>query len=554
VKAAHALATLAAGLLGAALARPAPVPDAPPSFVDVTEKAGLVWGCGLVAGDWNLVETMGGGGGFLDYDGDGRLDIYLVSNSLEPDPRTGRPAGDALFRNNGDGTFTDMTSRAGIRGQRRGMGLAVGDYDDDGRPDVYVSAHQTGVLYHNEGDGTFRDVTAKAGAENRLWGCSTTFLDYDRDGRLDLFVSNYLEFDPSKPGTSRYPCELIDNYPFCSIVKFQGQPSVLYRNRGDGTFEDASEKAGIASLVGKGMGVVAADLDDDGWIDVFQTNDSAPNFLFKNTGDGRLRDVALEAEVAFDPAGRTTGAMSADAEDVNGDGRLDLLVTNFNSQGTFLHTNAGGMRFVDRGNVVGLGMTMFKYSTFGARFLDLDNDGDLDLFVASGHPFKPVSKVWPEIRYAEPPFLFENEGGRFTNVAPQHGEALRLPHVGRGVAVADYDDDGDPDVLLLCVGEPPRLLRNDGGNRRHWVGIRLVGTRSGRDAIGARVAVTAAGRTQVRARLGGASYLTSSDPRLLFGLGELERVDAIEVRWPSGQVDRLPGVAADRYVTLTEGP
>jgi hypothetical protein len=302
------------------------------------------------------------------------------------------------------------------------------------------------------------------------------------------------------------------------------------------------------------MGVVAADLDDDGWIDVFQTNDSAPNFLFKNTGDGRLRDVALEAEVAFDPAGRTTGAMSADAEDVNGDGRLDLLVTNFNSQGTFLHTNAGGMRFVDRGNVVGLGMTMFKYSTFGARFLDLDNDGDLDLFVASGHPFKPVSKVWPEIRYAEPPFLFENEGGRFTNVAPRRGEALRVSHVGRGVAVADYDDDGDPDVLLLCVGEPPRLLRNDGGNRRHWVGIRLVGTRSGRDAIGARVAVTAAGRTQVRARLGGASYLTSSDPRLLFGLGELERVDAIEVRWPSGQVDRFPGVAADRYVTLTEGP
>jgi hypothetical protein len=211
------------------------------------------------------------------------------------------------------------------------------------------------------------------------------------------------------------------------------------------------------------------------------------------------------------------------------------------------------MRFVDRGNVVGLGMTMFKYSTFGARFLDMDDDGDLDLFVASGHPFKPVSKVWPEIRYAEPPFLFENEGGRFTNVAPRRGEALRVPHVGRGVAVADYDDDGDPDVLLLCVGEPPRLLRNDGGNRNHWLGVRLVGTRSGRDAIGARVAVTAAGRTQVRARLGGASYLTSSDPRLLFGLGAAEKVDAIEVRWPSGHVDRFPGTVANRYVTLTEG-
>jgi hypothetical protein len=541
---------VAAAVLAAALARPAP--GAGPTLVDVTEKAGLTWGCGLVEGEWNLVETMGGGGGFLDYDGDGRLDVFLVASSLSPDLRTGRPAADALFRNNGDGTFSDVTDRAGLRGRRRGMGLAVGDYDDDGWTDVYVSAHTTGVLYHNEGNGTFRDVTEKAGVASRLWGCSTTFLDYDRDGRLDLFVSNYLDYDPSKPGRL-YPCDMIDGYPFCTIAKFQGQPSVLYRNRGDGTFEDASEKAGIARLVGKGMGVVAADLDDDGWIDVFQTNDSSPNFLFRNLGDGRFRDVALEAEVAFDPAGRTTGAMAAEAEDVNEDGRLDLLVTNFNNQGTFLHTNAGGMRFVDRGNSAGLGMAMFKFSTFGARFLDLENDGDPDLFVAAGHPFKPVSRVWPEIRYAEPPFLFENERGRFTNVAPARGEALRAPHVGRGVAVADYDDDGDPDVLLLCVGEPPRLLRNDGDSRNRWLGVRLVGRRSGRDAIGARVAVTAAGRTQVRARLGGASYLTASDPRLLFGLGDAEKVDAIEVRWPSGRVERFAGPAVNRYVTLTEG-
>ena len=543
---------LAGGLLGAVTlpAQTAPVPT--PTYVDVSEKAGLVWGRGLVSGDWNLVETMGGGGGFLDFDGDGRLDVYLVSSSLEPDPRTGRK-GDSLFRNNGDGTFTEVTERAGIRGLRRGMGLAVGDYDDDGRPDMYVSAHGSGVLYHNEGGGRFRDVTARSGVDNRLWGCSTTFLDYDRDGRLDLFVSNYLEFDPTKPGTSRYPCELIDGYPFCTILRFEGQPSVLFRNRGDGTFEDASAKAGIASLVGKGMGVVAADLDDDGWIDVFQTNDSAPNFLFRNLGDGRFRDVALEAEVAFDPSGRTTGAMATDAEDVNGDGRLDLLVTNFNSQGTFLHTNAGGMRFVDRGGIVGLSMATFKHSSFGARFLDYDNDGDPDLFIAAGHPFAPVAKVWPEIRYADPPFLFENEGGRFTNVAADRGEALRASHVGRGVAVGDYDDDGDPDVLLICVGEPVRLLRNDGGNRGGWLGVRLVGTRSGRDAIGARVAVTAGGQTQVRARVGGASYLTASDPRLLFGLGRAARVDAIEVRWPSGQVERFPGTAASRYVTLTEG-
>ncbi len=552
MKGARAALALLAGFLGAGLALPAASGPAPrrPVLVDITEKAGLRWSPGVARGDWNLVETQGGGGGFVDYDGDGWLDVYLVSYSLEPDPRTGRPAGDALFRNNHDGTFTDVTERAGIRGLRRGMGLAVADYDGDGRPDLFVSAHGASVLYHNEGNGTFRDVTAAAGVESRLWGCSTTFLDYDRDGRPDLFVSNYLDYYPGSG--ERYPCEPIDGYPFCSIGRFRGQPSLLYRNRGDGTFEDASARAGIAGLVGKGMGVVAADLDDDGWIDVFQTNDTAPNFLFRNLGDGRFRDVALEAEVAFDPSGRTTGAMGTDAEDVDGDGRLDLLVVNFNNQGTFLQRNQGGMRFVDRGNAVGLGMTMFKFSTFGARFLDYDNDGDADIFVGAGHPFPPVSKVWPEIRYAEPPFLFESEGGRFANVAAE-SEALRVPRVGRGVAVGDFDNDGDPDVLLLCLGEPPRLFRNDGGNRNHWIGFALEGTRSGRDAIGARVAVTAGGRTHARALVGGASYLTSSDPRLLFGLGALARTDAVEVRWPSGHVDRFPGFEADRYVTLTEG-
>jgi hypothetical protein len=520
-------------------------------FVDVTEEAGLRWGIRQLAlRGWNLVETMGGGGGFLDYDGDGWLDVYLVSYSTRPQA-DGRAVGDALYRNNRDGTFTDVTQRAGLRGLRRGMGLAVADYDGDGRSDVFVSAYGESVLYRNQGAGTFRDATAEAGVNNRLWGCSATFLDYDRDGRADLFVSNYLEFEPEKEGS--YPCDMIDEHPFCTIAKFRGQPSVLYRNRGDGSFEDASARAGIATLVGKGMGVVAADLDDDGWVDVFQTNDSAPNFLFRNLGDGRLRDVALEAEVAFDPAGRTTGAMATDAEDVDGDGRLDLLVTNFNAQGTFLHLNQGAMSFTDRGVQLGLSMSLFKVSSFGARFLDYDSDRDPDLFVASGHPFAPVAKVWPDVRYAEPPFLFENEGGRFRDVARERGEALQPPRVGRGVAVADYDNDGDPDVLLLTVGEPPRLLRNDGGNRGGWLGLHLVGTRSGTDAIGARVALTAGGRTQVRARVGGASYLTSSDPRLLFGLGTLGRADEVEVRWPSGHVERLGPVDGGRYVRITEG-
>jgi len=387
--------------------------------------------------------------------------------------------------------------------------------------------------------------------QGKLWGCSATFLDYDRDGMADLFVSNYLEFDAEKPG--RFPCHMYDDYPFCSISKFKGQPSSLFRNRGDGTFEDASGRAGVAAFVGKGMAVVAADLDDDGWIDVFQTNDSAPNFLFRNTGEGGFREVGLEAEVAFDPSGRVTGAMGSDAEDVDGDGRLDLLVTNFNHYGTFLHANAGDMRFVDRGSALGLSMPTFNTSVFGARFLDVDNDGFVDLFMASGHPFLPVSKVWPGVHFSDPPFLFRGDGTRFTNVAPEGGEALRRPHAGRGVAVGDFDNDGDPDVLVLCVGEPPRLLRNDTPRGNHWVGLQLVGTRSGHDAIGARVSVTAAGRVRTRARVGGASYLTASDPRLLFGLGPATRVEAVEVRWPSGLVEAFSGPPIDRYTTLREG-
>jgi hypothetical protein len=521
-------------------------------FTDVTEAAGLTWGIGKVAVQGgNLVETMGGGGGFVDVDGDGWLDVYLVSYSTEPQPGTGKPVGDALFRNNRDGTFSDVTAKAGVAGVRRGMGLAVADYDDDGRPDIYVSGYNTSTLYHNEGGGRLREVTDRAGVRGTLWGCSATFLDYDRDGRPDLFVSNYLEFDPENPG--RYPCRMYDDYPFCTIARFVGQPSVLFRNKGDGTFEDASAASGIAGLVGKGMSVVAADLDDDGWVDVFQTNDSAPNFLFRNTGDGRFREVALEAEVAFDPSGRVTGAMATEAEDVDGDGRLDLLVTNFNHYGTFLHANTGGMRFTDRGSALGLSMPTFNTSVFGARFLDVDNDGFVDLFMASGHPFAPVAKVWPGVHFSDPPFLFVGDGTRFTEVGAEAGEALRRPRAGRGVAVGDLDNDGDPDVLMLCMGEPPRLFRNDGPRRNHWVGLQLVGTRSGRDAIGARVRLTAAGRVRTRAHVGGGSYLTASDPRLLFGLGQATRVDAVEVRWPSGLLERFPGPAVDRYTTLREG-
>ena len=547
-----ALSCLVAASSASLDSSPGAAPVGSPVFSDVTDAAGLHWGIRRVAlRGWNIVETMGGGGGFVDYDGDGRLDIYLVSYSTLPQEGRGGPVGDALYRNNGDGTFADVTGQARIRGNRRGMGLAVGDYDNDGRSDLYVTAYGSSVLYHNEGDGTFRDVTAEAGVDNRKWGCSTTFLDYDRDGRLDIFVSNYLKLEPEDE--ARLPCVMVDEFPFCVIGQIEGVPSVLYRNKGDGTFEDVSVAAGIAALEGRGMGVVAADLDDDGWIDVFQTNDAAPNFLFRNLGNRRFEDVALLAGVAFASHGGTMGAMGTDVEDVDGDGRLDLLVTNFNEFGTYLFGNGGGMLFENLAVVLGLAQPTLKTSTYGARFLDHDNDGLIDLFVAAGHPFFPVSSKWPEVHYADPPFLFVNEGRRFSNVAADRGEALRRSYSGRGVAVADYDNDGDPDVLLLCMTGPPRLLRNDGGNRRHWLGVGLVGTRSGRDAIGAKVTVTAGGRARTRTIAGGGSYLAASDRRLLFGLDGTGSADAIEVRWPSGHVDHVTGVRADQYVTVTEG-
>ena len=531
-----------------------------PTFSDVTAAAGIRWGITRTAlRGWNLVETMGGGGGFVDYDGDGRLDVYLVSYSRERQPPTasvaaeqtdGRPVGDALLRNNGDGTFTDVTAKAGIRGTMRGMGLTVGDYDNDGRPDLYVTGYKAHQLWHNEGDGTFRDATVQAGLDPPpRWGTSAAFFDYDGDGRLDLFVASYLDFDPE----GKLPCDLIDERPFCSIDRFRGSSSVLYRNDGNGAFTDVTTRAGVRRPGAKGMGVVAADFDGDGRVDVFQANDTAPNDLFHNRGDGTFVNVALEAEVAYDPGGRALGAMGVDVDDQDGDGLLDLFVANFTNQANQLFRNSGSGAFRDVARDLGLAAASLPMSGFGARFLDYDNDGRVDLLVANGHPFAPVAKVWPGITYAERPQLFENLGGRYLEVAEGRGGALSRPYVGRGLATADYDNDGDTDVLLLCVGERPRLLRNDGGNRGNWIGVDLVGTSSNRDGVGARVRVTAGGLSRSKVRAGGTSYLSASDPRLLFGLGETPAVEQVEVRWPSGRIERFGAFAARRYVTLKEG-
>lgn len=519
-------------------------------FVDITAKAGIKWNLkALAPGAKYLIETMGGGGGFVDYNGDGLLDIYLVCYSQTPQPIGASKLQDILYRNNGDGTFTDVTASAGIANSMVGMGLTVGDYDNDGSPDLYITGYGASKLYRNNGKGTFTDVTDQAGVDNRHWGTSAAFLDYDNDGYLDLFVCNYLTYDEEN-----LPCTFYDGKPYCSIKNFKGSASRLFHNNGDGTFADVSEKSRIANSIGKGLGVITLDYDNDGRPDIFQANDASANFLFRNKGDGTFSEVALGAGVAFDPNGAARGGMGVDAEDLDGDGYLEIFVANFSGETNALFHNDTDGLFTEVTNKLGLGTISIPLSGFGSRFFDYNNDGLIDLFVHNGHPFEPISRLFPETTYKERPFLFENTGKGFRDVAAEHGPALKKLYAGRGLAVGDIDNDGDSDLLLMNVGEPPVLLRNDGGNTNHWLGINLAGTKSNRDGVGAKVNVTVGGRVRSKQRLGGTSYCSASDQRLLFGLGTASKIDAIEVRWPSGQVTTVKNAFANQYLTIKESP
>lgn len=523
-------------------------PPAPIQFIDITNAAGIKWNLkALAPGAKYLIETMGGGGGFIDYNADGLLDIYLVCYSQTPQPAGASKLADVLYRNNGNGTFTDVTEGAGISNSMQGMGLTVGDYDNDGWPDMYVTGYQTAKLFHNNGNGTFSDVTKRTGVDNNRWGTSAAFFDYDNDGYLDLYVCNYLTYDEED-----LPCTFYEGKPYCLINKFRGSPSRLFHNEHNGTFTDVSEKAGIANPKGKGLGVVALDYDNDGRVDIFQANDAAANFLFHNNGDGTFSEVALEAGVAFDPDGNARGGMGTDAEDLDGDGRLEIFVANFSGQTNALFHNDGDGLFTDRTNKLGLGTISIPMSGFGARFFDYNNDGLVDLFVVNGHPFEPINKFFPETTYTEIPFLFENTGSTFREVGANHGVAIKKTYAGRGLALGDIDNDGDSDLLLMNVGEPPALLQNDGGNRGHWLGVKLIGTKSNRDGIGAKVTIISGPTRLTRERLGGTSYCSASDPRLLFGLGAIQEIDQLLVQWPSGKSSSLKGVRVNQYLTIKE--
>ena len=527
-------------------------PDNAVKLVDVTAAAGIAFRHDNArSAEKYLIETMGAGAAWIDFDNDGWLDLYLVNSAPTKVYKPQRPLGGALYRNNGNGTFTDVTAKAGVTAAGIfGMGVAVGDFDNDGFPDLYVIGFGQSILYHNNRDGTFSDVTAKAKVSNQGgWGSSGAWFDYDHDGRLDLVVANYLDFTPER----NLICQQGGHRSYCHPNKYHGQPAVLYHNNGDGTFSDVSRASGIGSKAGNGLGVVCFDFNGDGWTDVFIANDSMENFLFVNRGNGTFEEVGIAAGVALGEDGKAEAGMGVDAADYDRDGRLDLFVTHLDLELNRLYRNLGDGTFEDATFRSKIGARNFRMSGFGTRFIDYDNDGWRDLFIANGHVLDNIEQFHKDTTHAEPNTMYRNVRGSFADVSSQLGPAMLAPQVGRAAAFADFDNDGDIDILVTSNGGAPRLLRNDGGNRKHWIQLRLIGVRSNRDGIGARVKLTAAGLTQVDEAKGGMSYQAAHDPRLHFGLDSAARIDSIEIRWPSGQVDRLQDVAADQLVTVKEG-
>jgi hypothetical protein len=539
----------AAAWLAAAFAF-AQAPAAPRiHFADATKSAGItfVHASGATPAK-RMFETFGSGVAWIDYDNDGFPDLFFVNGS--PD------APNALYHNNRDGTFTDVTTRSGLAATGAGRlyktGVAVGDYDNDGDLDLLLTAYGPNALYRNNGDGTFTDVTAAAGVAGpaREWSTSAGFADVDRDGRLDLFVANYVDYD-------------VDRNPYCGLQKdgyrmycdpkiFDGTADRLYHNNGDGTFSDVSARAGIANPAGKGLGVTFCDVDRDGWPDIYVANDTVRNFLYRNKGDGTFEDVTYKAAVGFDSNGKPQAGMGVDCGDVNGDGRPDLFVTNFSEELNALYVNVGDGTFEDVSEKPGL-RSAFLPLGFGAKLFDADNDGDLDIYVTNGHVIDNVALYQSKLTYAQPDLVYENTGGDFRDVTAQGGPALRDDRVGRGLAVADYDNDGRLDVVIASLGRPAVLLRNDSpAAGANWLTIRARGHKSNAFGVGATVTITTAAGTQVREIQNTASYLSANDARLHAGLGGASVIRTIEVAWPSGTKQVMENVKVNQVLTIEE--
>lgn len=522
-----------------------------PYFHDATQDAGI----GFVHvnganGEKFVIETVGPGGGFFDYDGDGRLDIYLINGAAVLGTEYDPAPQNALYRNRGDGTFADATEYAGVGDTGYGMGLAVGDADNDGDLDLYVTNFGANVLYRNEGDGTFADVTGAAQVGDEGWGASAAFADIDRDGFVDLYVGNYHNFSYANHRVCAEGGSGLQLY--CGPEAFDGVTDVLYRNEGDGTFADITAAAGLGSAEGKELGVVFGDVDLDGDPDLYLANDKTLNFLYLNDGTGHFAEEALLAGVAYNEDGDVEAGMGVDMGDYDNDGDYDLFVTNFQWETNTLYKNLGDGTFVDETFLAGLGKGSIAYLSWGTRFFDADNDGDRDLFIANGHLESDVEQ-YENATFPQRNQLFLNTGdGRFEEYV-EDGGALSLKRVSRGAAFGDYDDDGDIDVLVANVATAPTLMRNDGASG-HYVRLRLTGRDSNRAGIGARVEVTS-GESQVQTAevRSGASFLSQSDLRLHFGLGTAPSIERVVVHWPSGLVEEYANLGIDQEHQLVEG-
>jgi hypothetical protein len=536
-----------ASLIATVTAAPTSMPAV--QFTNITRKAGIHFHQNAgKAGKKYLPETMGSGVALFDYNNDGKLDILFINSR---DWKAGGPPTlCALYRNNGNGTFTDVTTGSGLGVSMYGMGVSVADYDNDGREDVYITALEGDHLFHNEGGGKFRDVTKQAGINNRNFGTSAAWFDYDRDGKPDLFVANYVQW--TEKGDIR--CSLDGSTKsYCTPEAYHGTASKLYHNLGNGKFEDVSQHAGIADATSKSLGIAILDYDNDGWPDVFVANDTQPNKLYRNNRNGTFTDVGLAAGVAFGEDGVARGAMGADSADYDRSGRQSLLVGNFSNQMLALYHNEGNGIFVDEAPRSTLGRSSLLNLTFGAFFFDYDLDGWPDIFGANGHIEEQIGRVQPKIQYQEPPLLFHNEGkGKFTNVSKSAGPDFQKAMVARGAAYGDLDGDGDLDVVINNNNGPACVFRNDGGNRNRWITIKTVGTKSSRDGLGAFVTVKSASGSQTQMVRSGSSYCSQSQLALTFGLGKDTRVDAIEIRWPSGIYQKLGAQSACRVLTITE--
>lgn len=494
-----------------------------------------------------LPETVGAGCAFFDYDNDGWMDIYLV-NSGPSDfftPKT--PLKNALYRNNRDGAFTDVTDKAGVAGGAFGMGVAAGDYDGDGWQDLYVTSYGRNILYRNNRDGTFKDVTDKAGVAAPGWSTCAVWFDYDNDGKLDLFVSSFVLYNKEMScGNNRLGLKY-----YCIPRVFKPQPSRLYHNNGDGAFADVSKESGIINSPGKSFGVVATDVNNDGLIDLFVANDTMPNFLFINKGSGKFEEVGLASGVAYSEAGTPRSGMGVDAGDYNNDGWQDLFVANIDQELFSLYKNQQDVTFIDEPGEIGPATRLL--SGWGLKFFDYDNDGDLDLFLANGHPDDMVETLTTRIKYKEPLLMFENEKGEYKNVSAQSGAVFSKDFPARGMTVGDYDNDGDLDLLISNNGVAPLLLRNEGGSKNNWLGLQLVATKSNAAAVGAVITWQAGGVKRSRLKMNGGSYLASHDPREILGAGRGGKIDSVEIRWPSGKIDKLSNLPINTYIRVVEG-